>query len=233
VHLVISGEGNSDIGRLTYINNENIFDPAPMYYLIDKIIEEKYRYSHYQCGQENITFIPKSELVDFCKQMKSFSGKKKNKETALYFKNAQGLSKIAKEISKEIEDSDIKVILFRDLDGTNTTSSDDYNNKIKSMEDAFKIENINGVAMIPKPKSEAWLICALKENKYQDCDKLEDRSGNDGSPNNLKDELDLILKNIDKSYYDINDMIQNNEIDINEIDMPSFIYFKNKLEELL
>ena len=47
--------------------------------------------------------------------------------------------------------------------------------------------------MIPKPKSEAWLICALKRDPYQVCERLEARSGNDQSPNSLKRELEQLL----------------------------------------
>jgi len=57
----------------------------------------------------------------------------------------------------------------------------------------FKIEKFDrGVAMIPKPKSEAWLLCALRNKAYENCQKLEDRSGNDDSPNSLKKELDAL-----------------------------------------
>jgi hypothetical protein len=62
------------------------------------------------------------------------------------------------------------------------------------MLDGFEEEGFSkGVTMIPKPKSEAWLICVLKEHAYQNCQSLEDRSGNDNSPNSLKDELEEIL----------------------------------------
>jgi hypothetical protein len=47
--------------------------------------------------------------------------------------------------------------------------------------------------MIPKPKSEAWIICALKANPYLGCDPLEDRSGNDNSPDSLKGKLARLL----------------------------------------
>ena len=36
MHLVLSGEGKTDIGLFSYENGE--FIPAPMYYIIDKII---------------------------------------------------------------------------------------------------------------------------------------------------------------------------------------------------
>ncbi|RLA76424.1 MAG: hypothetical protein DRG78_19050 [Epsilonproteobacteria bacterium] len=227
MHLVLSGEGNSDIGKLSYTNNT--FKPAPMYHLIDKVIEQKLGYSFYDLTPNSITFIPKAELIKKCKSIRSFVGKNKKQETALFYKNAKGLSKIAKEVCKTKKDEDAIVVLFRDSD------IHSHDKKIQSIENAFQEENIKGVGMIPKPKSEAWLICALKDKKYQNCKQLENRSGNDDSPNNLKDELKEILEKKNKEYYDINNMIKNDsiEIDINKIDMSSFLYFKNKLENLL
>jgi len=231
VHLVLSGEGNSDIGRLSY--KKNTFEPAPMYFLIDKILENNLHYSIYQLTPDDITFIPKVELMRVCKSMKSFPSKKNGQETQLFYKNAMGLSRIAKLKSIEKKDTDAVVVLFRDSDGTNTSDPKEHDNKIKAIEFAFKQEEVSGIAMVPRPKSEAWLICALKDKPYENCKKLEGRSGNDDSPHNLKDELSEILKSKNKTYYNINDMIQNNEIDIEKIDMPSFKYFKNKLENIL
>ena len=225
MHLVLSGEGNSDIGKLSYQNES--FEPAPMYFLIDKILGQKLNYSFFELTPDLITFIPKPMLMKKCKSMKSFVSKNKKQETTLFYKNAKGLSQIAKEVSKTKKDDDALVILFRDSD------IHSHKEKVQSIENGFEEENINGIGMIPKPKSEAWLICALKDRPYESCEKLEDRSGNDDSPNNLKDELSEILESKNKTYYDINDMIINNEIDIEKIDIPSFKYFKNRLENIL
>ena len=229
MHLVVSGEGNSDIGLGSYV--DDTFTPAPMYYMIDKIIENKLTYSVYDSTPSEITFIAKPELIKICKSIKSFAGKKKEKETGYFYKNALGLSQVAKE--KVNEGKDVIAILFRDADGTGTSPSDMYDKKIKSIENAFENQAINGVAMIPNPKSEAWLICALKEQEYQHCKVLENRSGNDDSPNSLKKELKTILESKEIEYNDINEMIKNGAIDIDLIDMPSFIYFKSKLEKLV
>lgn len=231
MHLVISGEGKTDIGVGSYV--DNAFIPAPMYYIIDKITEKKLSYSIYDLTPELITFISKAELIKVCKSMKSFVGKKRGQETGIFYKNAIGLSKITKEICKAKDDEDAIAILFRDSDGTGNSPSNLYDKKIESIENAFENQSINGVAMVPNPKSEAWLICALKENQYQDCAILEKRSGNDDSPNNLKDELADILKNKNIEYNDINEMIKNGDIDIEKIDMNSYIYFKSSLERLL
>ena len=40
MHLVLSGEGNSDLGLFSIYDNE--FIAGSMYYIIDKIIEDKY-----------------------------------------------------------------------------------------------------------------------------------------------------------------------------------------------
>ncbi len=231
MHLVLSGEGKTDIGLFSHENGE--FIPAPMYYIIDKIIEKKSGYSIYDTTPSEITFIPKDELIKICKSFKSFAGKKQGQETAYFYKNALGLSKIAKEKCEEKSDNDVIAILFRDCDGTGKSSSTLWNDKIKSIEIAFGQEKINGIPMIPNPKSEAWLICALKNNPYQHCEQLENRSGNDDSPNNLKDELKTILSTIGKEYNDINTMIKNEEIDVYKIKMPSFDYFLKKLENIL
>lgn len=231
MHLVLSGEGKTDIGLFSYENGE--FIPAPMYYIIDKIIEKKLDYSIYDITPSGITFIPKDELTKICKSFKSFTGKKQGQETAYFYKNALGLSRIAKEKCEEKGDNEVIAVLFRDCDGTGTSSSTLWNDKIKSMETAFAQEEINGIPMIPNPKSEAWLICALKNNSYQHCEQLEKRSGNDDSPNNLKDELKAILVTIGKEYNNINEMIKNEEIDIYKIKMPSFDYFLKKLESIL
>jgi len=228
VHLVLSGEGNSDIGKLSYNSNE--FIPASMYYLIDKIIEKKLCYSFYELTPDLITFIPKSELVKIGKRLPPYTGKKIKKGQALFLINAITLAKVAKEKSKELKDDDVIAILFRDSDGTNSTSKGMWKDKVESIENGFKMEKFDrGVAMIPKPKSEAWLICALKNRPYEKCDTLEDRSGNDDSPNNLKDEL----KSFNIKLEIINEMIQDGRIDINKIDMPSFKKFSKRLNELL
>ena len=228
MHLVLSGEGNSDIGKLSYASNE--FIPASMYYLIDKIIEKKLNYSFYGLTPELITFVPKAELTKIGNKLPPYTGKKIKKGQALFLINAITLAKVAKNKSKELSDDDVIAILFRDSDGTNSTAKGMWEDKVESIENGFKMEKfIKGVAMIPKPKSEAWLICTLKKKPYENCHKLEDRSGNDKSPNNLKYELESFSIELET----INEMIQDGRIDIDKIDMPSFEYFSEKLSNLL
>ena len=46
--------------------------------------------------------------------------------------------------------------------------------------------------MLPKPKSEAWIIAGMTGDRITEA-KLEDWSGNDKSPNSLKGELEKML----------------------------------------
>lgn len=81
--------------------------------------------------------------------------------------------------------------------------------------------------MLPRPKSEGWMLCALRRDKSQHCDALEERSGNDASPNSLKAELDKVLKSrkLDSSAETLNRLIDQGEIHHSHIKMPSFESF--------
>ena len=176
-----------------------------------------------------ITFISKTQLIDIQKKFISFPSKGKNQETAIFFKNARTLAMLSKKKSEELKDDDVIAILFRDSDGTNSTKKGMWKEKQESIEKGFSFQGFDrGIGMIPNPKSEAWLLCAL-QNNYQSCNDLENRSGNDKSPNNLKDELESFGISSDK----INEMIKNGQIDIDKIDMPSFRYFVDALNRLL
>jgi len=227
MHLLLSGEGNSDLGLFCTFNNE--FIAGSMYYIVDKLIEKKLDISYYDYKDDMITFIPKVELVKKSKKLPPYTSKKNGKGRGLFMVNAIALAQIAKEKSKELEE-EVIALLFRDSDGTRSDANTLWEEKRDSIYRGFQIEKFSqGVAMIPKPKSEAWLICALQSTPYKNCEKLENRSGNDSSPDNLKDELESFRI----SNEEINSMIQNGNINIEKIDMPSFIDFKKRLKELL
>jgi hypothetical protein len=96
----------------------------------------------------------------------------------------------------------------------------------------FEAEGFHkGVPMIPKPKSEAWLVCAWKNHPYQGCEALEERSGNDNSPNNLKTELADLLGDVVTSDL-LNEKVQQS-FDINKVEMTSFKEFRKRLNEVI
>lgn len=231
MHLVVSGEGKTDIGIFAY--EDGTFVAGSMYYIVDKIIEKKHKFSYYDDCRELITFIPKPQLIDVCNHIRILPGKKNLQGTGLFYKNAIGLSRIAKEKCIEKNDEDVIAILFRDSDGTRSCPRDLWAQKVASIEKAFEQENVKGIAMVPNPKSEAWLICTLKENPFRYCDVLEERSGNDDSPDSLKKEFSELLSKHVIDYDGLNAMIKNNEIDVHAINMPSYNYFLERLEALL
>ncbi len=226
--LILSGEGSSDIG----IEDSAI---GPMTKLIDNWIARRIGYSPIEGDQ--YTIFSKAQVVEKAKrEIQSYSrtGKKKGKETRAFYKNARGFAILAREKAQEIgTDTPLILVLFRDLDGTVSADRNLWNKKWKSMLDGFFEEGIfTGVPMIPNPKSEAWILCALG-SRYQNCTKLEDESGNDDSPKPLKQQLEKCLGEPGTRVV-LNSKIDNGEIDIDRIiDMPSLTAFKDRLKEVL
>jgi hypothetical protein len=81
---------------------------------------------------------------------------------------------------------------------------------------------------------EAWWLCALRDNyqSYQNCQQLEDESGNDASPNSLKSQIEKCLGEPATRLL-LNDKIDSGEIDIDRIDMDSMNKFKQRLNDVL
>jgi hypothetical protein len=221
MHLVLSGEGTSDVGS----DRKNI---GPITKLVDRAIEQRLGYSlvEYQA----LTLFSKAELADCAKQMKARSrkGKKQPSETRYFYNNARALALLAGELEAE----DRLVVLFRDGDGTGTSERQEWANKFQSMLNGFAVEGLTtGVPILPKPKSEAWWLCALRDG-YQNCQRLEDESGNDASPNSLKSQIEAHLGEPATCLL-LNDKIDDGEIDIDRIDMDSLNKFKKRLNEVL
>ncbi len=86
--------------------------------------------------------------------------------------------------------------------------------------------------MLPKPKSEAWLICGLQDALSYNCEQLEERSGNDASPNSLKGELRRLIGDVDLPTL-FAEAFSEGRIDTDRIAMPSFAAFRTRLEEVI
>lgn len=240
MHLLLSGEGPSDIG-MCYPAAETCqaetFKPGPMAWLVDQWVErvQGYEFSHLQSGL--VEFVSKQHLVAIkpaaAKKFGRLPGKKRGKETGYYFYNARALAQHANALAAEIDDNVIAV-LFRDSDGTASAGRGDWQAKYDSMLQGFAAEDFShGVAMIPRPKSEAWLLCALKpDSPYQHCAALEQASGNDDSPNSLKMQLDTALQG-KASADELAETARAEKIQWENIDMPSLDVFKHRVEEVM
>lgn len=240
MHLLLSGEGPSDIG-VCYPAAEacsvEAFKPGPMAWLVDQWVErvQDYEFSHLHAGL--VTFVSKQHLAGNrpgpTKKGMRLRGKKTRSETGYYFNNARALAQCAKELAAEIGD-DVIAVLFRDSDGTASAGRGDWQTKYDSVLQGFEAEGFpHGVAMIPRPKSEAWLLCALKpESPYQHCAALEQASGNDDSPNALKKQLDAALQG-QTSAEELAETAKAGNIQWENIDMPSLGVFKHRVEAVL
>ena len=233
--VVVSGEGSTDIGACS--NAAGICDPpdyipGAMGRFIDALIAPIWSYSPYDASAMH--YVAEGELARMSDEAKlvSLPGKKKAQETGYFFKNSYALGKYATNI-EERHDCKTMAVLFRDADGTRRTVSGLWEAKVHSIQLGFSASGYaRGVPMVPKPKSEAWLLCAVQPHPYQDCGRFESISGNDHSPNSAKKQLDAALEPSHRTHLDLPDMIAANEIAPDRIDMPSFNAFRERLKEV-
>lgn len=229
--VVVSGEGPTDIGTTDQAGE---FQAGPMSALIDRLIEPVWKVPPLKTGC--FAFISKHQLNKRSKASISpaLRGKKRKEfETAFFFKNARALARYASELEAEQKDCSMAV-LFADADGTRSTKKSERSAKVRSMLDGFAVEDFqHGVPMIPKPKSEVWLMCALQDAPYQNCDRLERLPGNDNAQNPPKAQLKrLLAKRKIRDVHDTVGMIVDGNIDAHLINMPSYNEFKKRLNSV-
>ncbi|MFA6012740.1 MAG: hypothetical protein WC799_22305 [Desulfobacteraceae bacterium] len=239
MYFLLSGEGQTDMGRCP--DNINVCEGSrhlsgPMAIIVSQIVEQRLGFSF--MDTQRYGFVSEKELVNKASVLKSIkkplmlTGQKKKQETGYFYRNARALALCAKEKEAELGDQVIAVF-FRDSDGTASADRGLWKDKWDSMIRGFNDEGFDrGVPMMPKPKSEAWIICAIKKNPYQGCNALEERSGNDKSPKALKKELAEILGALPTREM-LCGMVNDGTIDINRIDMPSFQAFRSVLLDKL
>lgn len=225
--VMVSGEGSTDVGTM----DGQDFIPGPMACFVDQWLEKKMQYSLLEAGM--LRFVSEHELTIKTKMIapRTGRGKKKGKETKYFYKNARALARIAEQVRRE-EHTPVMAVLFRDSDGTRSSGRGEWRDKFDSMLGGFAVEHFEfGVPMLPKPKSEAWILCALRE-QYNHCDKLEQESGSDNSPNSLKKQLEIFLETRATRELLV-DKIKDGHLDITRINMPSMKAFKDRCNEVL
>jgi len=233
--LLISGEGPSDIG--TCNNSQGVcmdgeFSPGPMAIWLKRLWEALAGYDLLETPGA-IVFVSKKTLAQDAKQssgrMQALRGKSKQVETGLYFSNTKQLGLRAKALSRD-DDVPVMAVFFRDTDGTQSASGQAWRTKWDSMLDGFKAAEFDfGVPMLPKPKSEAWLLCTIKQGNHSHA-SLEEISGNDDSPSSAKDQLDEALGG-HRSAAQLADWCQTNPVDWSKLmTMPSFKAFFDRFQ---
>jgi hypothetical protein len=232
--LLLSGEGPTDIGASLGggpICETEQFKPGPMAVIVDRLTESKAGYSPLDSGL--VCFIDEQGVSARSKgRSLRLPGVKAARDTMYFRKNAQALGRLAKELKVQ-RDCPIVAVLFHDSDGSNSAARSLWQDKFNSIVLGFEDAEFGcGVPMVPKPKSETWLLCALKENPYAHCVALEDESGSDNSPNSLKVQLDAVIGH-HASSEELADWVREGRIDAGRIVMPSFQAFSNELNRAL
>ena len=235
--VILSGEGPTDLGQCNNAQgscSDEQFQLGPMGLLVDQMLQLVLDYSP-RTIPGVFQYISESVLKDRESIRKkesrkvSLVGKKRDQETGYFYINAWMLGEIALEREDTYKDKAI-AILFRDCDGTRSTRAGLWIAKWKSMIDGYTRSGfVRGVPMLPKPKSEAWLLCAAKHHPYQGCDELEELSGNDDSPNSAKKMFDTALGG-HKSAAELCEWLENSSFDVDRASvMLSFKAFQNEL----
>lgn len=235
MRLWLSGEGPTDLGMTRPGAAGNEFVPGPMAVIVDQLAHARVKYSLLEtqaAGGDCIRLVNKTELARMGKKGPVLlPGVRYGKHNTFFTRNAQVLGLMAKNDGDE-SGQPTAAVLFRDGDGTNSIPATQWREKFDSIKRGFELVDYQcGVPMVPRPKSEAWLLCALKAQPYARCAQLEEASGNDASPNSLKDQLETLTgpAGADQQAQ----WVRDGAVDVQRIDMPSFDLFRLALETAL
>lgn len=241
--VVLSGEGSSDLGACNNAQgfcHKPEFVHGPMTVLVDKEIETRLGFSMLETTPDQYIYISEKRLDVLKKERKgnkrnvALVGKKRGEETGLFTTNAWVLGVETKRLELTYKDKAIAV-LFRDCDNPRSANSLLWEDKWDSMRSGFIRSEIGdcGVPMIPKPKSEAWLLCAIA-NGYQHCAVLESLPGNDDSPHSAKARLCTAMNGNDSSQDQLK-WLEDNGFNHASVaaNMPSYYAFKSAMANAL
>lgn len=226
MRFILAGEGPSDLGSK---DDQGGFKKGAMTHIIDAIaLKHHGRSPEY----EYLADVEVQRLKKKNPRLLGNRGREAKPHTEIYL-SALCLGEEAKQ-----KGGSWGVIFFKDADGTRSASPNLWESKVKAMQSGFDSSgNSYGVPMVPRPKSEAWLLGYYqkglpKQNAYNHCERFEGMSGNDASPNSLKKLLQKALKT-KGNVYDLITEKEFHDIEWERIDMSSFNLFRKRLENVL
>ena len=229
--LLVFGEGPTDMGRSRNAQAfacDDDLEVGPMLRLAHRLLMRHLPdWNAGSFNEEQEHAIP-SVLVAPA-QMKSLvkssaiklPSKKTKSGYLIHSKRAAVLGQLAQQTGAQTEAQ--LAIYFHDTDGT---QGEPHNPQdlVQAVNEGFRASGFaeQGIAMIPQPTSEAWLICSCKPDAYQHCSLLETQlSGNDRSPERApKQVLGQHLGNSNYHRGDLWPVV--NAIDLDRMDMPTF-----------
>lgn len=233
--ILLSGEGPTDLGVCRNAQGRcdgADFKHGPMTQLLIQLLEPLLHYSLTDYP-ESFSYVSETVLCAHTKatptRLQPTRGKKKGVETSYFYGNAMTLGYMARDLATKLGDS-VVAVFFRDTDGTRHSPAGLWQDKWQSVCDGFNHSGFTrGVPMLPKPKSEAWLLCLADTNRSGSCELLERQSGNDQSPNSAKSRLDTALGQ-HHTAEQLCDWIVDHPVDVDRMNtMPSFKAFHEVL----
>lgn len=235
--LLISGEGPRDMGACNNAQgqcSDGDFNRGPMAVWLARLWETLLGYN-LLATPEAVLYVSKQALAqkgkEVVKRMQKQRGKKQEPETGLYFSNARHLGLMAQQLAVEQGDA-VMAVLFHDTDGTNSAPGQLWQAKWDSMVGGFASASFDfGVPMLPKPKSEAWLLCAGHTAMHSYA-TLEDISGSDDSPKSAKDRWDEFMGSPQNAALEAGWCTNNPTEWKNLLTMPSFKAFYDRFHDV-
>lgn len=152
-----------------------------------------------------------------------------DKETAIFCLQACALATLAS------KDPDGGAILFHDCDFTRKEVNPGqrkarYKAIVRAMERGFKMAGFkNGVPMVPRPRSESWLLCLCRQADAPGHAYFEELPGNDKAPNSGKKRLANALGCKEREIYD---RLAQLSFDWARLQAPSFLFFAKRLRHV-
>ncbi|HEK2024746.1 hypothetical protein IS513_12135 [Proteus mirabilis] len=225
--ILVTGEGSSDMGGSNNgqsISTGEFYNLGPMALLavrlLQKIIPDWNEDNiDFQSPNNWMTCISGNELARQAKRVRKHRPSKKLKKGFVEHANrATTMAGYAKDNGHQL------AFYFHDTDRC------DFDDLHQSIMLGFNgIEGVHGIPMIPKPTSEAWLICGQKQDPYAHCTALEtELSGNDSaSDENAPKKILAQLLGQEATTEQQYELV--NGIDVTRIDMPSYNQFKADL----
>lgn len=238
--LLTFGEGPTDMGRSrnaqAYAHGDDL-EVGPMLRLAHRLLGRHlpdWNADLFDLQQEHAipsVLVAPAEMKSLVKSAAIKLPSKKTKQGYLiHSKRGAVLGELAQQ-SGSLTEAQL-AIYFHDTDGTNREPHDP-NDLVQAVNEGFRAAGFagQGVAMVPQPTSEAWLICSCKPDAYQHCAQLETQlSGNDRSPARApKLVLGHHLGNPDYHRGDLVPVV--NAIALDRLDMPTFNQFRDDLKQ--
>lgn len=237
MRMLISGEGPSDLGACNNAQgrcSDQELNRGPMAVWLARLWEARLHYDLFDVP-ESIVFVSETALDQKSKQaggrLQSLRGKKQMADTKHHFNNAFQLGLMAKQLAQD-EDVPVMAVLFRDADGTRSAPGQLWKTKRDSIVSGFSAAAFKfGVPMLPKPKSEVWLLGATQQGPHSHAG-LEEISGNDDSPNSAKAQLDAAFGG-HQSAAQLAAWCETNPVDWAPLNtMPSFNDFYHRFDKV-